>query len=112
VHLGVVPIGESGAAEPEDDDSYRSSRNRNRNYHDEHEEDRDEDASFTVATVDDRVVEFGRIPITGGELLPAGALDREPPDEKRQRKPRAMKVQPTRGPTIARRLSSGFRAAL
>ena len=56
----------------------------------------DEDASFTVATVDDawqyvdewrdtddRVVEFGRIPLAGGELLPAGALDREPPDEKR-----------------------------
>jgi hypothetical protein len=95
-HLGIVHIGESGAAEPEDDNFYRSRRNRYRNYHDEDEEDDDEDASFTVATVDDtwqyvdewrdaedRVVEFGRIPITGGELLPAGALDREPPDEKR-----------------------------
>jgi hypothetical protein len=95
-HLGVVHIGESGAAEPEDDYIYRSRRNRYRNYHDEHEEDDDEDASFTVATVDDtwqyvdewrdtddRVVEFGRIPITGSELLPVGALDREPPDEKR-----------------------------
>jgi 2OG-Fe(II) oxygenase superfamily len=95
-HLGVVHIGESGAAEPEDDYFYGSRRNRYRNYHDEHEEDDDEDASFTVATVDDtwqyvdewrdtddRVVELGRIPITGGELLPAGALDREPPDEKR-----------------------------
>jgi hypothetical protein len=95
-HLGVVHIGESGAAEPEDDYFYRSRRNRYRNYDDEHEEDDDEDASFTVATVDDtwqymdewrgtddRVVEFGRIPITGGELLPAGALDGEPPDEKR-----------------------------
>ncbi len=52
--------------------------------------------AFTVATVDDawqyvdewrdtddRVVEFGRIPLAGGELLPAGALDGEPPDEKR-----------------------------
>jgi hypothetical protein len=93
-HLGVVHIGESGAAEPADDYFYGS------RYHDEHEEDDDEDgdedASFTVATVDDAwqyvdewrdtddcVVEFGRIPITGGELLPAGALDREPPDEKR-----------------------------
>jgi hypothetical protein len=95
-HLGVVHIGESGAAEPEDDYIYRSRRNRYRNYDDEHEEDGEEDASFTVATVDDtwqyvdewrdtddRVVQFGRIPITGGELLPAGALDREPPDEKR-----------------------------
>ena len=28
-------------------------------------------------------MEFGRIPLAGGELLPAGALDGEPPDEKR-----------------------------
>jgi hypothetical protein len=96
VHLGVVHIGESGAAEPEDDYFYGARRNRHRNYHDEHDEDDDEDASFTVATVDetwqyvdewrdtdDRGVEFGRIPISSGELLPAGALDREPPDEKR-----------------------------
>src|SRR5206468_12329346 len=41
-HLGVVHIGESGGAEPEDDYSYRSRRNRYRNYHDEHEEDDDE----------------------------------------------------------------------
>jgi len=100
-HLGVVHIGESGAAEPEDDYFYGSRRN----YHDEHEEggeheedeeDDAQDATFAVATVDDtwqyvdewrdtddRAVKFGRIPITGGELLPAGALDREPPDEKR-----------------------------
>jgi hypothetical protein len=32
---------------------------------------------------DDRVVEFGCVPLAGGELLPAGALDGEPPDEKR-----------------------------
>jgi hypothetical protein len=98
-HQGVVHIGESGAAEPEDDYFYRSRRNRYRNYDDEYEEDDDddgEDASFSVATVDDawqyvdewrdtddRVVQFGRIPISGGELLPAGALDGEPPDEKR-----------------------------
>ncbi len=95
-HLGIVHIGESGAAEPDDDYFYRSRRNRYRSYEDEEEEDDDENASFTVATVDDtwqyvdewrdtedRVVEFGRIPLTGGELLPMGALDREPPDEKR-----------------------------
>jgi hypothetical protein len=98
-HLGVVHIGESGAAEPEDDYFYGSRRSRYRDYHDEDDHEDiadDEDASFTVATVDDtwqyvdewrgthdRVVKFGRIPITGGELLPAGALDREPPDEKR-----------------------------
>ena len=95
-HLGVVHIGESGAAEPEDDYSYRSRRDRYRNYHDEDEKDDDDDASFTVGTVDDTwqyvdewrdtndsAVKFGRIPLASGELLPAGALDREPPDEKR-----------------------------
>jgi hypothetical protein len=95
-HLGIVHIGESGAAEPGDDYFYRSRRTRYRSYEDGDEEENDEDASFTVATVDDtwqyvdewrdsddRVVEFGRVPLTGGELLPAGALDGEPPDEKR-----------------------------
>ena len=32
---------------------------------------------------DDGVVEFGHIPLMEGELLPAGALDQEPPDDKR-----------------------------
>jgi hypothetical protein len=96
-HLGIVHIGESGAAEPDYDEYfYRSRLNRYREYEDEDEEDNDEDASFSVTTVDDtwqyvdawrdtddRVVEFGRIPLAGGELLPAGALDGEPPDEKR-----------------------------
>jgi hypothetical protein len=31
----------------------------------------------------ERAVEYGRIPLTDGELLPEGALDGEPPDEKR-----------------------------
>ena len=95
-YLAIVHIGESGAAEPDDDYFYSSRRNRYRHYEDEDEEDNGEDASFTVATVDDawqyvdewrdtddHVVEFGRIPLAGGELLPAGALDGEPPDEKR-----------------------------
>ncbi len=95
-HLGIVHIGESGAAEADHDYFYRSRRNRYRTYQDAEEEDSDEDPSFTVATVDDmwqyvdewrdtddRVVEFGRIPLAGGELLPAGRLDGEPPDEKR-----------------------------
>jgi 2OG-Fe(II) oxygenase superfamily len=95
-HLGIVHIGESGAAEPDYDYFYRSRRNRYRTDRDGAEEDNDEDTSFTVATVDDtwqyvdewrdtddRVVEFGRIPLAGGELLPAGRLDGEPPDEKR-----------------------------
>ena len=92
-YLGIVHIGESGAAEADYDTFYRS-RSRYRSYEDE--EDNDEDASFTVASVDDfwqhidewrdsgdRVMEFGSIPLASGELLPAGALDREPPDEKR-----------------------------
>jgi hypothetical protein len=90
-YLGVVHIGESGAAELDDD--YFSSSRGNRY---EYDEEADEDAGFDTATVDDawryvdewrdtedRVAEFGRIPIAGGELLPAGALDGEPPDEKR-----------------------------
>jgi hypothetical protein len=105
VHLGIVHIGESGAAEPDYDDySYRSRRNRD--WDDEEEEgegdDGDEDggdddgASFTAVTVDDGwqyvdewrdvkdlAVEFGPIPIADGELLPAGALDGEPPDKQR-----------------------------
>ena len=94
-HLGIVRIGESGAAEPDDDSFYRSRRNRFRYYEGEEEEDDDGDASFTVAAVDDtwqyvdewrdtddRTVAFGRIPVASGELLPAGALDGEPPDEK------------------------------
>lgn len=95
-YLGVVHIGESGAAEPEDDYFYRSRRNRYEYDEDGGDEEADEDAGFGAATVDDawryvdewrdtedRVAEFGRIPIAGGELLPAGALDGEPPDEKR-----------------------------
>ena len=95
-HLGIIHIGESGAAEPDEDYFYRSRRNRYRDYDDREEEDDDEDVSFTAATVDDtwryvdewrdtddRVLEFGRIPLAGGELLPGGALDGEPPDEKR-----------------------------
>jgi hypothetical protein len=97
-HLAIVHLGESGAAEPDYDDYfYESRRNRYRHYEDEDEEqDEDDDASFTAVTVDnawqyvdewrdtdDRVVEFGRIPLANGELLPAGALDGDPPDEKR-----------------------------
>jgi hypothetical protein len=93
-HLGIVHIGESGAAEPDYDEYfYRSRRNRYREYEDE--EDNDEDASFTVTTVydtwqyvdewrdtDDRLVEFGRIP-RRRRVAPPSALNGEPPDEKR-----------------------------
>ena len=89
-HLGVVHIGESGGAE---EDYYESRKSRYRGYS---QQDEDEDTSFTPISVDDswryldewrdtddRVVEFGRIPLAEGELLPAGALDEEPPDNKR-----------------------------
>ena len=99
VHLGVVHIGETGGAEEDGDSFYRSRGSRyKRDYDqpDEDEESEDEDLSFSAVSVDDtwqyldewrdtddRVVEFGRIPLTEGELLPAGALDEEPPDDKR-----------------------------
>ena len=102
-HLGVVHIGESGEAEPDYDSYYQSRGSRYRDYseHDEEEEfdgdtGDDEDASFEAVSVDDtwqyvdewrdtddRAVEFGRIPVTEGELLPAGALDKEPADQNR-----------------------------
>ncbi|MGJ5819718.1 2OG-Fe(II) oxygenase [Paludibaculum fermentans] len=87
VHLGVVHIGQTGSAE--DDGGYHGFRG-----DEEHEESEDEDS--TASMVDDswqyvdewrdtgdRAVDFGRIPLTPGELLPAGSLDKEPPDEKR-----------------------------
>ena len=90
VHLGVVHIGETGAAEWDggygfyDDDE------------EQHDEGEGEDDDFTAVTVDDswqyldewrdrddRPAAFGHIPIAKSELIPAGALDKEPPDEKR-----------------------------
>jgi hypothetical protein len=95
-HLGIVHIGESGAAEPDGDYFYRSRRNRYGYDEDGDDEEADDDASFSAATVDDnwqyvnewrdtedRVAEFGRIPLAAGKLLPVGALDGGPPDEKR-----------------------------
>ena len=88
-HLGVVHIEETGSAEADYDYNYSSRRGR---YRGEDQESED----FTAVSVDDtsqyldewrdtddRVVEFGRIPLEEGELLPAGALDEEPPDDKR-----------------------------
>lgn len=97
-HLGVVHIGETGSAEADGDDYYSSRRSRYREYNQHHEDEEieEDDMDFTVVTIDDawqyldewrdtddRVVELGRIPLTEGELLPAGALDEEPPDDKR-----------------------------
>lgn len=58
-HLGIVHIGESGAAEPDFAEySYRSRWNRYRDYDDDEgaeteDEEDDESASFTAVTVDD-----------------------------------------------------------
>jgi hypothetical protein len=100
-HLGIVHIGESGAAESDYDQySYRSRWNRYRDHEDEEDgelEDEDEEgANFTAVTVDDSwqyidewrdtqdaEVDFGPIPLGDSELLPEGALDGEPPDKKR-----------------------------
>ena len=95
VHLGIVHIEESGAAEPE----YSGYRSRGWGRDSDGEEDDEEDSSsdpFQVIEVfdahrfisqwrdpQDRPVDFGEIPIADGELLPAGALAGEKPDEQR-----------------------------
>ncbi len=95
-YLGIVHIEESGAAEP----TYHeySPRHRRRFYgEDDDEEDEDEDGEdFEVVEVcdwrhyvsqwrggDDQPLSLGEIPLEEGELLPAGALDAEKPDEQR-----------------------------
>jgi hypothetical protein len=92
VHLAVMNIEESGPAEVH----YAPSRGRRDRYDFEGDE-------IDAAAVDYEVVEvsdtdryidhwiaadglgraFGRLPLADGELLPAGALDDEPPDEDR-----------------------------
>ncbi len=98
VHLAVVHIGETGAAEINDYDYFRSRRARyHYNFHpDEETESKARNVSFDAITVDDgwqyldewsdqddRPLAFGHIPLADGELLPANALDGEPPDERR-----------------------------
>ena len=95
-HLGIVHIEESGAAEPSYHD-YRPRRWGHRYDEDEEEESESENTSdFEVIEVcdgrnyiaqwrdvRDKPVDFGEIPVEEGELLPAGALDGEKPDEQR-----------------------------
>lgn len=89
-HLGIVHIEESGVAQP-NYDHYASGRDR--------DYDGEEDASsddFEVIEVSDssqyvdqwvnpeeHPVDFGPLPLADGELLPAGALDDEMPDDQR-----------------------------
>lgn len=97
-HLGVVHIEESGPAEAH----YLPSRGSRRGYRDDFDDDDDDDeidvagVAYEVVEVSDgdryidhwidtdgRIPEFGRLPLADGELLPAGALDDQPPDEDR-----------------------------
>lgn len=91
-HLGIVHIEESGAAQP-NYDHYGSGRGR---YYDEDEEDDEGSDDFEVIEVSDSwqyvdqwvdregcPVDFGPLPLADGELLPAGALDDEMPDDQR-----------------------------
>lgn len=92
-HLGVMHIEESGPAEVH----YVPSRRRG--YRDDFDDHDDIDAAgvrYEAVEVsesdryvdhwiaaDGQVPTFGRLPLADGELLPAGALDDEPPDEDR-----------------------------
>lgn len=90
-HLAMVHIAESGAAEIQyDARSYRR-------YYDDYEDELDDDgAAFEIIEVcdrackldhwldfTDRTMAFGSIALDENELLPAGALDDEEPDEQR-----------------------------
>jgi hypothetical protein len=96
VHLGIVHIEESGPAEPEYGPGRGYGRGRRwGRYDDEEEEDVSSD-SFEVIEVSDgsqhidewrnaqdQPVAYGQVPLEDGEVLPAGALDEEEPDEQR-----------------------------
>lgn len=87
VHLGIVHIEETGPAEPDYSD-YQGG------WYDEGPD--EEDTPFEAVEVsesnwhvgewhdtEDHPVDFGRVPLGEGEVLPAGALDNEEPDEQR-----------------------------
>ena len=93
VHLAVMHIEESGPAE-----AHYTPRSRRR-YRDDFDDDGEIDAAATSYKVievsdaehyidhwigaDGHAPSFGPLPLADGELLPAGALDDEPPDEER-----------------------------
>ncbi len=98
LHLGIVHIEESGAAEPCFDLDYGRARRRGGYYDgDDRVEDTETgDEDFEVIEVsdslrhidqwidtNDHAVEFGSLPIGDGKVLPAGALDGEAPDQQR-----------------------------
>lgn len=90
IHLGIIHLEESGSAEPRYENFSR------RSCWDYEEEFDISDDNFDVIDVYDqnqyidgwvdcqnRVVDFGQMPLEEGELLPKGALDDEEPDEQR-----------------------------
>lgn len=90
IHLGIVHIEECGPAEY----AFHKPRGR-RHYHDELQEDANIE-DFEVIEVsdgwsyidnwltrEDSAAGFGKLPLHDGEVLPAGALDHEAPDEQR-----------------------------
>jgi hypothetical protein len=97
VHLGIVHIEEYGPAQPKYDGGYGyGRRSRWRSYDDEAVEEDASSDEFEVIEVSDsssyldqwvdaqdRRVDFGKLPLGEGELLPHGALDDEKPDEQR-----------------------------
>lgn len=96
VHLGIVHIEESGAAES-NYGGYSRGGSRWDRYAEEAEDEKEEyDEDFEVVEVFDasqhvdnwidvenRKVDFGPVPVGEGELLPQGALDDEKPDQQR-----------------------------
>ena len=94
LHLAIVHIEESGAAEPEYETYYVPTR-RWRPYAD-YELDESDDSDYEVIEVcessrcidqwvdtNDHAADFGSLPIAEGEILPANALEGEAPDQQR-----------------------------
>lgn len=92
-HLGIVHIEESGPAEYRDHGS-RGPRGWGRSRYEQDEDARREEFEVVEVadgysyidnwlTLEDRTVDFGRLPLREGEVLPVGALDDEAPDEQR-----------------------------
>ena len=97
IHLGIIRIEETGPAQPDYEAGYGYGRRRRWHNHDDEEaEDDASSGSFEVIEVSDgsrhidqwvnaqdQSVAFGQLPLEEGEVLPAGALDDEDPDEQR-----------------------------
>ncbi|MEA3180701.1 MAG: hypothetical protein QOI59_4224 [Gammaproteobacteria bacterium] len=92
-HLGIVHIEESGPAEYREYGS-RGPRGWGRSRYEQDEDARREEFEVVEVadgrayidnwlTLEDRTADFGRLPLREGEVLPAGALDDEAPDEQR-----------------------------